>query len=114
MTSDRQIAANRLNARKSTGPNTIEGKSRSRRNAFKHGLTARTVVEVFENADEFRVFATQLASTYKATSPFHQELIHRLTTLLWRLRRAHAVETGLLNIQGKLQRDIRGGHDKAC
>lgn len=38
MTSDRIIAANRANARKSTGPNTAAGKSRSRRNAYRHGL----------------------------------------------------------------------------
>jgi hypothetical protein len=35
--------ANRRNAEKSTGPRTGEGKSRSRFNALKHGMTAQTV-----------------------------------------------------------------------
>ena len=94
-------------ARFSTGPRTLTGKRRSRRNALTHGLTARSVVDVFEDDVEFRSFAGQVASAYPAPSPVARELVHRLIGLLWRLRRAHAIETGLLAIQGKLQRDIR-------
>jgi hypothetical protein len=36
---DRQIAANRANAKRSTGPKTAAGKQRSSRNAFRHGLS---------------------------------------------------------------------------
>ena len=43
MTSDRQRAANQRNASKSTGPRTIAGKARARKNAFRHGFTARRV-----------------------------------------------------------------------
>jgi hypothetical protein len=39
MTSERQIEANRQNAKRSTGPKTATGKARSRRNAFRHGLS---------------------------------------------------------------------------
>jgi hypothetical protein len=39
MASERQIAANRRNAKKSTGPRTLAGKQRSSRNALKHGLS---------------------------------------------------------------------------
>jgi len=38
MTTDRQIAANRSNAKKATGPRTIAGREVSRRNALRHGL----------------------------------------------------------------------------
>src|SRR5262245_743186 len=40
MANERQIAANRRNARKSTGPRSGGGKNRSSRNAYRHGLTA--------------------------------------------------------------------------
>jgi hypothetical protein len=43
MTSAKTIAANRSNARKSTGPRTIDGKARSRGNAWRHGLDAASL-----------------------------------------------------------------------
>jgi hypothetical protein len=39
MATERQIAANRANSKKSTGPKTTAGKRRSSRNAFRHGLS---------------------------------------------------------------------------
>jgi hypothetical protein len=39
MASERQIVANRRNARKSTGPRSSAGKKRASRNAYRHGLT---------------------------------------------------------------------------
>jgi hypothetical protein len=44
MPSDRQLEANRLNARMSTGPRTIIGKARVSANALKHGLTGHDIV----------------------------------------------------------------------
>jgi hypothetical protein len=40
MATERQIAANRINAGLSTGPRTVEGKSTVSRNAWKHGMAA--------------------------------------------------------------------------
>jgi hypothetical protein len=42
MTSEREIAANRINGRKSRGPRTPAGKARASRNALRHGLAAVT------------------------------------------------------------------------
>ena len=44
MVTERQILANRLNALRSTGPRTAEGKAVTRANALKHGLAARTLL----------------------------------------------------------------------
>jgi hypothetical protein len=41
MASEKQIAANRRNALKSTGPKSADGKLRSSRNAYRHGLSVR-------------------------------------------------------------------------
>lgn len=45
MTSARKIEANRLNAKRSTGPKTEAGKAKSSRNARQHGLSRRTMEE---------------------------------------------------------------------
>ena len=45
MASDKQIAANRRNAMRSTGPRTSAGKARSRANSLRHGLLSRVLVD---------------------------------------------------------------------
>ena len=105
MASDKHIAANRRNAQKSTGPKTSEGKLKCRRNAFRHGLTAETVIDVFENVDDYQSFEAEILAHYAPVSIVAHELTLRLASLLWRLRRATAIETGLLKIQAHAVQD---------
>jgi hypothetical protein len=108
MTSFRQIEANRRNASKSTGPTTEEGKQRSRGNALRHGLTAETVLGALEDAEDYKEFEAAITADYDAKSAVERELVLRLASLLWRLRRATTIETGLFEIQadmGKLTKD---------
>jgi hypothetical protein len=99
MTSFRQIEANRQNARKSTGPTTEQGKQRSRCNAVRHGLTAETVIGALEDAEDYQAFEATITADYDAQSAVERELVLRLASLLWRLRRATTMETGLFEIQ---------------
>jgi hypothetical protein len=48
-----QIAANRANSQKSTGPRTPEGKAASRFNALKHGLDAASILLPGEDPDAY-------------------------------------------------------------
>jgi hypothetical protein len=96
MTSLRQIESNRHNALKSTGPTTSAGKDRSRRNAIRHGMCAETVITAVEDMDDYRAFEASVTADYDATTAVERELVLRLASLLWRLRRATAIETGLL------------------
>jgi len=108
MTSWRQLEANRRNSRSSTGPRTDQGKQRSRQNALRHGLTAETVVDVLEDPAAYRAFETQVLSDYLPTSAIERELVTRLASLLWRLRRATAIETGLLQIHAEILSTLNG------
>src|SRR5271163_4594032 len=101
MSSFRQIEANRRNARLSTGPVTEEGKRRSRQNAVRHGLTAETVIDALEDAGDYAAFEMAVTADYDAQSAVERELVLRLASLLWRLRRATAIESGLFKIQAK-------------
>ena len=107
MTSFRQIEANRRNARKSTGPITREGKQRSRCNAVRHGLTAETVIGALEDAEDYEAFEATIIADYDAQSAVERELVLRLASLLWRLRRATTMETGLFEIQADHLREYR-------
>jgi hypothetical protein len=101
MTSFRQIQTNRRNAQLSTGPVTEEGKRRSRQNAVRHGLTAETVIDALEDADDYAAFEMAVTADYDAQSAVERELVLRLASLLWRLRRATAIESGLFKIQAR-------------
>src|ERR1700686_4683990 len=107
MTSFRQIEANRRNAIRSTGPSTEEGKHRTRRNAVRHGLCAETVIEIVEDIDDYRAFEAAVIADYDAQTAVERELVLRLASLLWRLRRATLIETDLLRIQAEILRDRR-------
>jgi hypothetical protein len=107
MTSFKQIESNRRNARKSTGPITQEGKQRSRCNAIRHGLTAETVIGALEDAEDYRAFEAAIIADYDAQSAVERELVLRLASLLWRLRRATTMETGLFEIQADHLREFR-------
>jgi hypothetical protein len=102
MTSLRQIEANRRNALESTGPRSANGKQQSRRNALKHGLTAETVIEPLENSEAYQTFEAAIVAEYLPQTPVERELVHRLASLFWRLRRATSIETGLLRMQGEI------------
>ena len=110
MTSIKQIEANRRNSLRSTGPKTEAGKQASRRNAVRHGLTAETVIGALEDAEDYKGFEAAITGDYDAQSAVERELVLRLASLLWRLRRATTIETGLFKIQADHLSNFRKTH----
>ena len=97
MTSLKQIEANRRNALRSTGPRSPEGKVQARMNGYRHGLTAETVIASLENEEGYEAFQLAITSEYDAHTVVERELVLRLASLLWRLRRATFFEAALFN-----------------
>jgi hypothetical protein len=75
---------------------------RSRRLAWRDGLADQTVVKDLENVRSYRAFERALIGSIDPRSVVELALGHRLASLLWRLRRANAIETGLFEIQHEL------------
>src|SRR5262249_40061784 len=73
------------------------GKRRSLRNALRHGLTAETVIEAHEDARAYRALQRAVNADYRPRTNFEIELMARLVSLLWRLRRAVAIESGVFD-----------------
>jgi len=108
--SPKMLAANRRNARKSTGPRTAEGKLASRMNAVRHGILSSEVVvrglRIQERADEFKTLRERCWECLAPVGPVEEMLADKIVTAQWRLRRALTAETGeiVLSVDGGRQR----------
>ncbi|MFH1373303.1 MAG: hypothetical protein ABII79_05885 [bacterium] len=103
VSSPAKIAANRRNAKKSTGPKTKRGKAIVRYNAMKHGLLAKeaviTVGDGKENEADFGKTLQSLVDDFQPVGPMEQILVERIAVSYWRLRRALRAETGAIRNQ---------------
>ncbi len=95
MASQRQIAANRRNAKQSTGPQSSEGKARSRHNALTHGLTARQVLLPHEDSVAYDELCQAMVSSLAPEDALEHQLVEQAASLVWRLRRVPAFEVAL-------------------
>lgn len=99
MTSKKKIAANRANARKSTGPKTQAGKEVSRGNSLVHGLTAEVVLLDHEDPAALEALRDAIYAEYLPTGPrsaVDLDMADQLVMTLWRLRRIPAFERALV------------------
>src|SRR5687768_7702335 len=95
--SEARLDANRLNAQKSTGPRTPEGKARASQNALKHGLRARGAsVLPTEDPDAYAAFTASIIHSLRPATPLEHELATRVADLLWRLKRVPDAEAATL------------------
>jgi len=99
MPSDRQLAANKKNAQKSTGPKTPEGRAAVRLNGVKHGLTAATLVLPGEKESDFESLLDSFESEHNPTTPTEEALVRQMAMAQWRLRRLYHVETAFLRLR---------------
>ena len=96
MANPTQIAANRRNAAKSTGPRTAAGKAVTRGNALRHGLTASQLVLFDEGLADFTRFHAELHATLAPADAVEETLAERVVLCAWRLRRMGRIEAAVL------------------
>src|SRR5687767_100523 len=91
MASANQIAANRRNAAKSTGPRTPEGKQRVSANAVQHGFYASKFTIPGESQEEFEALSAEFMAEYRPIGPVETSLVHQLTLAHSRIMRFSAL-----------------------
>ena len=99
--SEARLAANRLNALKSTGPKSDEGKERSRCNAVKHGLTGEGVALSTEEAEAVEARLRGFQADYRPVTEAGRNLARRAAMLSVRLERCAVREAAAIS------RDVR-------
>jgi len=92
MSTQAKILANRLNAQKSTGPQTPQGKAVVSQNALKHGLSARHDVITTESQADFDLHRDALLAELDPIGPMESILADRIVSLSWRLKRADLIQ----------------------
>jgi len=95
MPTAKQIAANRRNAQKATGPRTTAGKATSRFNALKHGIFATHQIMFDETAEDLAGLAAEYHEQHRPSNPEERFLVDTLVHNEWRLRRMRRVEADL-------------------
>ncbi|HSW01681.1 MAG TPA: hypothetical protein VLI39_16040 [Sedimentisphaerales bacterium] len=112
MASEAQILANRLNAQKSTGPRTAEGKAAVSQNAVKHGLTARSVVVSGEDPGQFEFYRERMLDELEPVGEVEFSLAERIVGLSWRLKRAEKLQAAAFDSlyaqEGRLSSETPG------
>jgi hypothetical protein len=94
MATEKQIAANRLNAQQSTGPKTPEGRAAVRLNGVKHGLNAKTLVLKGESESDFNALVEAYQADHAPATATEEALVVQLVMATWRLRRLYHAEAG--------------------
>ncbi|MFN7995858.1 MAG: hypothetical protein U0Q18_19760 [Bryobacteraceae bacterium] len=108
MATEKQIAANRRNARKSTGPRTEEGKARCKMNALRHGLRADTAVLPYENQEEYDALKAALQSEWNPQTATERILLDQMLVSQWKLQRNETIEHSIITAgkTSKMKRDL--------
>ncbi len=91
MATEKQVAANRRNSQKGTGPKTREGKFKSSLNALRHGVYSETHIIKTEDAAIFSNLAQEILDELQPQTPTELELVDQLIQTVWRRRRITAL-----------------------
>ena len=94
-TSAARIEANRRNARRSTGPRTIDGKRRASRNSMKHGLCRTLSCLPSECEATFLTFVSELEAELRPATALQRITFNQIASLTWRLERLPEAQTQL-------------------
>jgi hypothetical protein len=95
MATEAQFAANQKNAQLSTGPASIDGKTRSSHNAIKTGLTGQTVLLPTDDIAAYQAHIARIIKQFEPATDEELTLVQAITDTEWRLIRIPSLEAGI-------------------
>ena len=101
MSSEQQIEANRLNAQKSTGPATPEGRAAVSLNGLKYGLYAKTLILPGEGPAEFDALLDRFHAEYQPATPTEEAFVSQIAMATWRRARIQRMEAAFYKNEHK-------------
>ena len=107
-TTEQRRAANRVNALKSTGPTSENGKLTASRNATRHGLLSARLLLNDERPEDFDNLFLDLQSALSPVGCVELALVERIAISLWRQRRVVTAETAAINLARERHHLARG------
>jgi hypothetical protein len=95
MATENQIRANRINAEKSTGPKSENGKAISSQNALKTGIDAKSEIIRLENPADHAELTAAFHTRFAPATPEELSLVDALIRFEWLSRRYACVDTAI-------------------
>lgn len=108
MTTNKQIQANRINAQRSTGPKSTEGKSIVAKNPLKHGVFSKNILLDDESKKDFERFELEFREYFQPEGLLEKLFWDRALAAAWRLSRVTKMETMLIERAIRHSYDCRG------
>jgi hypothetical protein len=96
--SDAQLAANRANAKLSTGATSSEGKAKVARNAITHGLTGNQILILTKDAARYDAMVQSYQEQFQPVGPEETHLLQSIIDVRWRLAAIPGYEAALVDL----------------
>ncbi|MGH9655352.1 MAG: hypothetical protein ACRD6B_18020 [Bryobacteraceae bacterium] len=110
MATAKQIAANRRNAKKSTGPKSAETKAKVAQNGVKHGLCAKfRVLKEVEKQEDFDAFLNKLIEDEQPVGQAEIELVVKMAEHTWLSKRALRLQSTCFVLEPKTPEEAKIG-----
>lgn len=107
--SEQKLAANRLNAQKSTGPRSPEGKRNSARNSSRHAILAQSILIDEESADRFTRHLNSFFADFRPSNNTERHLVEIMAINNWRMRRLWNIESASIAHEIRHQSEATAG-----
>lgn len=102
MTTEKQVQANRRNAKLSTGPRNSQGKAIVAKNALKHGLLSQEVYVEEESKQAFEELKSSLYFQFEPQGQLEMFLVDKIVSLAWRLGLLTRIEAQIFQHEDSL------------